>query len=108
MGVYLANGERVLGVERFIKLVFRTTENPFFCVCTLIEYCIFRAFSEILNSLRRGIGVDKRIWNDSLDQARRTTMTMMTMTMTTTISRRRTPKPSQRWEGAGRGEGARS
>ena len=60
-------GEMVLFVERSIKLVFRTAENPFFCVRTLIEYFIFRAFSKILKRLGRGIGIDFRIWDDSKD-----------------------------------------
>ena len=89
----------------------------FFRVRTLIEYCIFCAFSIILKRLRRGIGIDRRILDDSPDQARRTKMTTMTMTIimtkmkmttrTTTISRRRKPKPSKRRGGSGWGEGAR-
>ena len=85
----------------------------FFRVRTLIEYCIFRAFTKILKKLRIGIGIDGRLWDDFPDRARMTTMNTMMMTVTTmtittttkTISKRRKPKPSQSWVGAGRGGG---
>ena len=103
----------------FYKIGFlEQLKSNFFCVRTLIEYCIFRTFSKILKRLRRGIGVYRRIRENSPDQARRTTMTMMTMTMkmtmmtmamtTTTISRRRKPKPSKCQGRAGRGGGRSS
>ena len=98
----------------FYKIAFlEQLKIHFFRVRTLIEYCIFCTFSKILKRLRRGIWIDKRIWDDSPDRARRTTMTTMTittmtiMTTTTTISRRRKTKPSRCRGGSGWREGVR-
>ena len=102
----------VLCVERSIKLVFRTPENPIFLRTYINRILYFSAFSKIL-------GIYWRTWDNYPDRARRTTMKTMTITMTITITkmttttaatmilRRRKLKPSQRRGGAGRGEGTR-
>ena len=53
----------------------------------------FRAFSKILKRLSRRIGIDRRIWDDFKDQARKTTMTRMTMT---TMKMRQSDRPDRK------------